>query len=47
MRLPTPLRVWRLLPAYAVNGIEVALGIGTIQLIATSLSPGRTSPRWS
>jgi uncharacterized membrane protein YccC len=38
MRLPTPLRVWRLLPAYALNGIEVALGIGAIQLIALALS---------
>ncbi len=38
MRLPTPLRVWRLLPAYAINGIEVALGIAAIQLIALALA---------
>jgi uncharacterized membrane protein YccC len=37
MRLPTRLRIWRLLPAYAINGIEVAIGIGAIQLIATAL----------
>ncbi|MGZ5894573.1 MAG: FUSC family membrane protein, partial [Caldimonas sp.] len=29
------LRPWRLLPAYAINGIEVALGIGLIQLLAS------------
>jgi uncharacterized membrane protein YccC len=38
MRLPTPVRVWRLLPAYAINGIEVALGIAVIQLIALALA---------
>jgi uncharacterized membrane protein YccC len=38
MRLPTTLRVWRLLPAYAINGIEVALGIGAIQLIALAVA---------
>jgi len=32
--LPAPLRPWRLLPAYAINGIEAALGIGCIQLLA-------------
>jgi uncharacterized membrane protein YccC len=37
MRLPTPLRVWRLLPVYAINGVEVALGIGVIQLITLAV----------
>ena len=36
-RLPTRLSPWRLLPAYAINGIEVAVGIGAIQLLATAL----------
>ncbi|MEO7057484.1 MAG: FUSC family membrane protein [Caldimonas sp.] len=31
-RLATAARPWRLLPAYAVNGIEAAVGIGGIQL---------------
>ncbi len=35
MRLPTLLRPWRLLPAYAISGIEAALGIGCIQALAT------------
>ncbi|HEY4957918.1 MAG TPA: FUSC family membrane protein [Caldimonas sp.] len=43
MRLPTRLRVWRLLPAYAINGIEVALGIGLIQLIASALVGAHTA----
>ncbi len=38
MSLPVPLRPWRLLPAYAVSGIEVALGIGCIQLLAHLLA---------
>src|SRR4051812_39522388 len=38
MRLPTPLRAWRLLPAYAINGIEIALGIGIVQLVANALA---------
>lgn len=33
-RLPAALRPWRLLPAYAINGIAAALGIGCIQLLA-------------
>ncbi len=35
--LPAPvwLRPWRLLPAYAINGITVALGIGLIQLVVS------------
>jgi len=37
-RLPTPLSAWRLLPAYAINGIEVALGIGTVQVVANALA---------
>lgn len=39
--LPAPawLRPWRLLPAYAINGIAVALGIGLIQLVV-SLTAG-------
>ena len=35
--LPATLRPWRLLPAYAINGIEAALGIGCIQLLAREL----------
>ena len=35
--LPAGLRPWRLLPAYAINGIAVALGIGCIQVLAQSL----------
>jgi uncharacterized membrane protein YccC len=38
MRLPTRVRAWRLLPAHAINGIEVALGIGAIQLVANALA---------
>ena len=38
MRLPKTFRPWRLLPAYAVSGIEVALGIGCIQLLAQALA---------
>ena len=33
MRASTPLRGWRRLPAYLVNGISVALGLGLIQLL--------------
>ena len=36
---PVWLRPWRLLPAYAINGTTVALGIGLIQL-AVSLAAG-------
>jgi uncharacterized membrane protein YccC len=36
---PAWLRPWRLLPAYAINGMTVALGIGLIQLVA-SLAAG-------
>jgi uncharacterized membrane protein YccC len=36
--LPAALRPWRLLPAYAINGIAAALGIGCIQLIALRLA---------
>ncbi len=43
MRLPTSLHVWRLLPAYAINGVEVALGIGAIQLIALALAGPHTA----
>jgi uncharacterized membrane protein YccC len=32
------LRPWRLLPAYAINGIEAALGIGCIQLLAREIA---------
>jgi len=32
------LRPWRLLPAYVVNGIAVAVGIGCIQLLARELA---------
>ena len=39
VRPPAWLRPWRLLPAYAINGMTVALGIGLIQLIA-SLAAG-------
>jgi uncharacterized membrane protein YccC len=35
--LPAWLRPWRLLPAYVVNGIAVAVGIGCIQLLALAL----------
>ena len=38
MRLPTLLRVRRLLPAHAINGIEVALGLGAVQLVAGALA---------
>ena len=33
LQAPASLRPWRLLPAYVINGITVALGIGLIQLI--------------
>ena len=36
--LPAWLRPWRLLPAYVVNGIAVAVGIGCIQLLALALA---------
>jgi len=36
--LPAWLRPWRLLPAYIVNGIAVAVGIGCIQLLALALA---------
>ena len=36
--LPAWLRPWRLLPAYVVNGIAVAVGIGCIQLLARELA---------
>ena len=36
--LPAWLRPWRLLPAYVVNGIAVAVGIGCIQLVARELA---------
>jgi uncharacterized membrane protein YccC len=36
--LPAVLRPWRLLPAYAINGIEAALGIGCIQLLTRELA---------
>ncbi len=39
VRPPAWLRPWRLLPAYAINGMTVALGIGLIQL-AVSLAAG-------
>lgn len=39
MRPAAHLRPWRLLPSYAINGIAVALGIGSIQLLA-SLAAG-------
>lgn len=39
MPLSTKLQIWRLLPAYAINGLEVALGIGCIQQL-TSLAAG-------
>jgi uncharacterized membrane protein YccC len=39
VRAPAWLRPWRLLPAYAINGMTVALGIGLIQLVA-SLAAG-------
>ena len=32
--VPAWLRPWRLLPAYVVNGIATAVGIGCIQLVA-------------
>ena len=35
MRLSTKLGPWRLLPAYAINGLEVALGVGVIQQLTT------------
>lgn len=35
MSLSTKLQIWRRLPAYAVNGLEVALGIGCIQQLTT------------
>ena len=35
---PAWLRPWRLLPAYVVNGIAVAVGIGCIQLLARELA---------
>src|SRR6185295_7470833 len=36
--LPVWLRPWRRLPAYVVNGIAVAVGIGCIQLVARELA---------
>ena len=39
MRLSTKLEPWRLLPAYAINGLEVALGVGVIQQL-TALAAG-------
>jgi uncharacterized membrane protein YccC len=36
--LPAWLRPWRLLPAYVVNGIAVAVGIGCIQIVARELA---------
>jgi uncharacterized membrane protein YccC len=33
-------RPWRLLPAYVINGIAVAVGIGCIQLLASALAGG-------
>lgn len=40
MRAPRLLRPWNLLPAYAINGIAVAVGIGCIQLLASALAGG-------
>jgi uncharacterized membrane protein YccC len=39
MRAHALLRPWRLLPAYAINGMTVALGIGCIQVL-TSVAAG-------
>ena len=36
--LPAWLRPWRLLPAYVINGIAVAVGIGCIQLLAREVA---------
>ncbi|MBV9891568.1 MAG: FUSC family protein [Rhizobacter sp.] len=36
--LPAWLRPWRLLPAYVVNGIAVAAGVGVIQLLVRDLA---------
>ena len=36
--VPAWLRPWRLLPAYVVNGIATAVGIGCIQLVARALA---------
>ncbi len=36
--LPAWLRPWRLLPAYVVNGIAVAVGIGVLQLVVRELA---------
>lgn len=35
---------WRLLPAYAVNGIEVALGITAVHLLASAVFGAQTAP---
>ena len=36
--LPAWLRPWRLLPAYAINGIATAVGIGCIQLLTREIA---------
>lgn len=36
--LPAWLRPWRLLPAYVINGIATAVGIGVIQLVVRELA---------
>ena len=36
--LPPWLRPWRLLPAYVINGMAAALGIGLIQLLTRELA---------
>src|SRR5438270_901723 len=36
--MPAWLRPWRLLPAYVINGIATAFGIGTIQLLTSALA---------
>src|SRR3982751_6544363 len=36
--MPAWLRPWRLVPAHVVNGIATAIGIGSIQLLASALA---------
>ena len=38
VELPAWLRPWRLLPAYVINGIATAVGIGCIQLVVRELA---------
>ena len=39
-----PLKIWRLLPAYAINGVEVAIGIGCIQWLASAVAGPHVAP---